>query len=88
MKKGEKVYKVRNLKNGGIYRLGEIKLKKEPFDWELVLDENEKEVKTEVVLEVADDASYKEVKEILKDRGVDFKGNAPKQELMKLLDES
>lgn len=87
MRKGEKTFKVRNIHNGGIYIIGEIKLKSEPLDWELALPDEE-EVQPEVVIEVNEDASYKEVKEILKERGVDFKGNASKQELMKLLEES
>ena len=36
--RNEKIYLVRNVKNGGTYRIGESKLKKEPGEWETILE--------------------------------------------------
>ena len=36
--RNEKIYLVRNIKNGGTYRIGESKLKKEPGEWETILE--------------------------------------------------
>lgn len=37
--RNEKMFTVRNIKNGGIYVIGEEKLRKEPGEWETVIKE-------------------------------------------------
>lgn len=80
--------KVRNVNNGGIYLLRMSKINKEIGEWEQVF-ENEPTVVAEVP-EVGGsiEPSYGELKEMLKALGIEFRGNAPKEELMKLYEET
>ncbi len=63
--------------NGGIYTIGEAKFKAEPNDWVLFVEEEE-----------VKELSYKELKALLKEKDIEFKGNASREQLMNLLDES
>ena len=75
MRKGEKVFLMVNLKNGGEYRITESKLKKEAGRWEMVEDAaGEPEI------------TYKEIKERLDALDVDYKKNASKATLMTILE--
>jgi len=46
--KKEKTYKVRNTRQGGIYVIGENKLKSEPGEWETVIEDEVLPVKKAV----------------------------------------
>ncbi len=74
---GEKTFKVVNVQNGGIYVIGESKLKKEVGLWEMFI---EPQVEPEDKKPTAN-----EIKVLLKEKGVEFKGNAKLEDLEKLL---
>jgi hypothetical protein len=83
---GEKIVKVVNVKNGGVYLISERKLLKEPGEWESYTEPVlEEDVDTEE--DPDDNISYGELKAILTAQGIEFKGNASKKELLELLDE-
>jgi len=63
--------------NGGLYTMGISVIRKYPDRWEVV---NEDDVEPEM--------DYFELKTKLSDLGVDFKGNAKKDELLKLYEEA
>lgn len=75
-RKGEKIFKVKNIKNGGIYMLGEDKLKSEVGEWEMVVEEVQVPAPT-----------MNDLKIELKEKGIEFKGNASRETLEKLLEE-
>lgn len=80
-KKGEVIHLVKNIKNGGIYRIGEEKLRKEPGEWEMYIPPVEEKIDVSPM-------TANEIKIALKEKGVEFKGNASTESLQKLLDES
>jgi hypothetical protein len=75
-RKGEKIFKVMNIKNGGIYLLGEDKLKSEAGEWEMVVEEA-----------LVPAPTVNELKLALKEKDIEFKGNASRETLEKLLSE-
>lgn len=76
--KKEKVFKVRNLKSGVIYFIGEKKLRKEAGDWEILTSDK---------VEAKDDkGEYQALKDELTEMGIPFKGNASKETLKQLLE--
>lgn len=80
---------VKNTKNGGVYLLDTNKIKKEPGLWETVTPEPVPEpVEVEETGSVGDEISYKELKEVLTAAGVEFKGNASKEDLLQLFEET
>jgi hypothetical protein len=96
MRKGEKVFKVVNVKNGGVYLIGEKKLKSEVGEWTMYL-EPEAEVKPEALIpepitpiretheeDVEGELTYQELKLLLTAANVPFKGNASRDTLIEL----
>ena len=74
-----KSFRVKHKVTGAIYVLGPEKFESEKDMWELCPRED-------VVQD--DELTYDEMRKKLKDLGVEFKGNASKADLKKLLEES
>ncbi len=78
--KKERVFKVVNVQNGGTYLIGEEKLNKEVGMWTMFI---------EPIAEVEEpkEKTANEIKLELKEKGIEFKGNAKREDLEKLLTE-
>ena len=77
MARDSKSVLARSKVNGGLYTIGESFFKKYPEKWELAEDGSEDR-----------DMDYFELKTKLSDLGVDFKGNAKKEDLLQLYKEA
>lgn len=89
IKKREFFYVV-NVKNGGLYLIDQKKLDKEVGQWKMYVPEP---VDVPVEVEdtdgnVGDELTYKELKVLLDAAGIDYKGNASKEELTKLFEDT
>lgn len=81
MRKDAKLIKAVSTHNGSTYTISEERYYKNPRDWKV-------EMTAPQVDESLNEITYDDLKLILKARGVDFKGNASKKELIELLDNS
>lgn len=80
MAKDSRYVKARSLSNGEIYTIGISLLKKYPYKWELVLDDEVEKGMDDEIKEM----DYFDLKAALADLDVPFKGNASKAELIQL----
>jgi hypothetical protein len=78
-----------NIKNGGVYLLDQAKIESEPGEWKTYIKPTEEVVEEEDTEgNVGDELTYKELKSLLTASEVDFKGNASKEELTKLFEDT